>query len=1084
MRTLFQQLVKPNKTIRTLLTGLMLLCSAVSAKADVSIRYYSTDDGLSQNTVRCLLQDHEGFIWVGTTNGINRFDGHRFKTIMPSSYNDSYDDRIQGLSEDLQGHLWITTVKGNVLCYDKVHNALTEGDMPAQKELYPAGSVARKNVPKKVARLAGDARYWAARSGNTYWLATEHTGIISYDTATGETLHYQKSSGLPSNNLRSIMVDRSGDIWAGSLESGLIHLTETANDYRHLQLFPGNVDGNIQEVRLVFCDREGRNWIGSHHGDGLIRIYDGQQQLLRTLALPKGNAYCALELPDGRKAIGTKNGGIYLSDKDGMHILTSLPYTAESPVTAHDVFSMVLDSHQRLWAASFGSGIVVFTPDGKGGYVHLATMSLGSRNRDRVRSIVTDRQGNMWCATDDGLMMFSPDSILASPRSLRHYDVCVEGDGRGIAYEVKTLYIDKQDQLWIGTTGRGLYRGHMDGSGLKIEQVGSTSRHHLSIVQSIASDRNGAVWAVAENYIARILPNYDTVGDRAIVSVPTRRLCTYSENSICLTAKGEMMVGSTEGVYIFDPSHYTHKRQAAAVHLSAISINGEEMTPGTGKSPLKEDIDLQSEIRLPYWQNNVTIACSMLDYDMQSHSSYYYHIESRRNKDEVWYSTGRGNEILLYAMTPGTYRLHIRGYNDAWSEQDRVLTIVILPPWWYSTFACVLYALCVMAVLVYGVRRFVRQQKERSRLEAERSVEKYKQDFFSQISHKLRTPLTVIQGMLDAIPVYHSEQSDDTYKLSVKQMGILNRNANELLRLIDRVLSFNDKSDLEKVRTDIEEVLGDKIAEARLTTPEVAAANDRPDTKGYRILAIDDNADMLDMLRSQLEDSFTVYTARDGKEGLSLLDEVQPDLIICDVMMPGMDGFEFTRRLRDNFNISHIPVILLTASISEERHLTGLEAGADAYITKPFNKEILRAQIIALIAQRQKLQRIYATEPGSDIPFISATERDKQFIERVNEIIMDNIGNFDFKIDDYAQEFNVGRTTFFAKIKSIIGYTPHEYVRIKRMKRAAELLLQTDDNISEICYKVGLNDPYYFSRIFKGIYGKSPSQFRKDGIAG
>ena len=170
----------------------------------------------------------------------------------------------------------------------------------------------------------------------------------------------------------------------------------------------------------------------------------------------------------------------------------------------------------------------------------------------------------------------------------------------------------------------------------------------------------------------------------------------------------------------------------------------------------------------------------------------------------------------------------------------------------------------------------------------------------------------------------------------------------------------------------------------------------------------------------------------------------------------------------------------MTAYSSEEHQLKGIQAGADSYITKPFSMKYLLARIVKLIEQREKLQRKFATEPGTLQPLISATDRDKMFLDKLNAIVEKNMGDADFKLEAYASSLGIGRTTFYNKLKGIVGCSPNEYVRILRMKKAAELLITTDMNVSEIGFQVGVNDPFYFSKCFKNLFGKSPSQYRKN----
>ena len=267
--------------------------------------------------------------------------------------------------------------------------------------------------------------------------------------------------------------------------------------------------------------------------------------------------------------------------------------------------------------------------------------------------------------------------------------------------------------------------------------------------------------------------------------------------------------------------------------------------------------------------------------------------------------------------------------------------------------------------------------------------------------------------------------------------------------------------------------------------------------KKYKILVIDDNDDIRDFLMERLSPYFEIITASDGDSGIAKSMETDPDLIICDVMMPGMNGFELTKRLKDDFETCHIPVILLTAYLSDEHEAEGVEAGADAYITKPFSMKFLMLQINKLLEKRERLHKHYDThsltladrnaaidqadlpagELGDDEPQL--LEKDAHFLQQVEEILEEHLTNADFTVDDFARMLNTGRTLFFKKIKSLTGHSPNEFIRMRRMQKAAELLKTYKYNVSEVSYLVGINDPFYFSKCFKAQFGCSPSKFLK-----
>lgn len=247
------------------------------------------------------------------------------------------------------------------------------------------------------------------------------------------------------------------------------------------------------------------------------------------------------------------------------------------------------------------------------------------------------------------------------------------------------------------------------------------------------------------------------------------------------------------------------------------------------------------------------------------------------------------------------------------------------------------------------------------------------------------------------------------------------------------------------------------------------------------ILVIEDDDDVRSLLAAELSAYATVVTRPDGTSGYDYAKDNDVDLILCDVMMPGMDGFEVTRRLKENFDTSHIPVIILTALNAEESRLKGAQCGADSYITKPFSSQLLLTRIFKLIEQREKLKEKFSNDVTAVRPLISTTDNDKKFVDKLTEVITSNLTNPDFSVDDFASAMSLGRTILYRKVRGVTGYAPKEYLRIMRMKKAAELLLKSEVNVSEVAYAVGLSDPFYFSKCFKQQFGMSPSAYKKNG---
>lgn len=243
------------------------------------------------------------------------------------------------------------------------------------------------------------------------------------------------------------------------------------------------------------------------------------------------------------------------------------------------------------------------------------------------------------------------------------------------------------------------------------------------------------------------------------------------------------------------------------------------------------------------------------------------------------------------------------------------------------------------------------------------------------------------------------------------------------------------------------------------------------------LLLVDDNKDIIDFLVADLSARYEIRTAYNGKKAMDILESETINLIISDVMMPVMDGFEFCRLVKSNFHSSHIPVILLTAKDTLQSKIQGLEYGADAYIEKPFSPEHLHAQISNLLANRSKVKDYFATSHLAHIKSMAFTREDEQFLEKMNHIILDKMHDENFDVEDLAREMNMSRPTLYRKVKDISNLTPNELINITRLKRAATLLAEARYKIYEISDMVGYSSQTYFGRSFQKQFGLSPSEF-------
>ncbi len=280
--------------------------------------------------------------------------------------------------------------------------------------------------------------------------------------------------------------------------------------------------------------------------------------------------------------------------------------------------------------------------------------------------------------------------------------------------------------------------------------------------------------------------------------------------------------------------------------------------------------------------------------------------------------------------------------------------------------------------------------------------------------------------------------------------------------------------------------------EAELSAVETTVSDDENSDKPL-LLVVDDNVDIQKLIRELMGDEYRIITAPNGKEGVRLAAKYVPDLVVCDVMMPVMDGLECCRLIKEEVSTSHIPVLMLTACSMDEQRVEGYDSGADGYLSKPFNSDVLRSRITSLIKNRHRIkdlwskQSVHATkgpesetqkEPSAPVSS-PAGDIDSEFYQKFLTIFEKEMGNSDLNIESIASQMGLGHSQFYRKIKALTNYTPVELMRRLRLERPRVLLTKTDKAISEIAYEVGFSTPAYFTKCYRTAYGETPTELRE-----
>jgi signal transduction histidine kinase/DNA-binding response OmpR family regulator len=274
------------------------------------------------------------------------------------------------------------------------------------------------------------------------------------------------------------------------------------------------------------------------------------------------------------------------------------------------------------------------------------------------------------------------------------------------------------------------------------------------------------------------------------------------------------------------------------------------------------------------------------------------------------------------------------------------------------------------------------------------------------------------------------------------------------------------------------EALAQPVEEVRYGLATSAAVSHLPKSAERQLILIaEDNDDLRFYLKDNLLGNFEILEAANGDAALKMVQKYMPDLIISDIMMPGMDGVELCGRIKTDKTLCHIPLILLTARSSEQQQLKGLEMGADDYITKPFSFQILEAKINNILTSRQRMRQVFKSKLQIEPNDIAVTSLDEQLMHKVLGLVEKNMANADYTIELMSHDLGMSRTLLYKKILALTGKPPLEFLRLLRLKRAAVLLSKSQLNVSEIAFQVGFNDPKYFSKHFKNEFGVIPSKY-------
>lgn len=875
-------------------------CYTIVAK-DPYFKHYNNKQGLSHNTVYCSLQDRLGFMWFGTEDGLNRFDGHTFKVYRYNSYLPTSlpNDRVFNLFEDSEGKIWVCTDYGT--CYydyktdafyplkftpennnpeffsnveeDKYNNlwfrtynrivkyspsnknisvypgnkyfhslcmTMTEEGNPlfanaANLYLYrpetdhfnsiqiitqeerrreieissicqipETGVLAGTNKAGVKLYLYGSrtvetiipniqVRAITAFSKNVYWIASE-SGIYIYNVLDKTVTHLQKSLTdeytIADNAVYSITKDREGGMWVGAFFGGISYLPNEYARFNHFiggKSHPGML-GNA--VREICPDTYGNLWLGTE--DNGINCYNLKTGTMTNFSLNNASRPLSATnihglLADGNKLwIGTFNKGIDILDIPSGKVIKR--YTMENTNRAlkSDFVLCFHKTKDNKFLIGTSNGTVIY--DARTDSFHP-----WKDIHFLVRQIYDDSLGNIWIVTSGGLYRY-----LAEEDKLSYYRSDPHKSQSLGSNNVTSVFEDSQQRIWVTTmNGFSLYNEQTDSFNRITTENGLPS----NIIFRILEDDNHNFWISTANGLVKFNPS--TYVMRTYSYTDGLHEAQFNFSSSYKAPGGTMYMGTINGMISFNPENFKEDTFCPPLYITRISLPDDKKD-----TPLPASIEKTDTLQLPYNASTFTLAYVALSYTSPEAIQYAYILEGT---DNDWVSMKQNKEVTFANLSPGKYIFKVKSTNSSgiWQNNEKELYIVITPPFWATGWAMLIYILilCVLIMLFYNYKKSKLEEKHRISqdiFEAQKEKELYnaKIQFFTFITHEIRTPLTLIKAPLEKII-----QSNDGTPATKENLRIIGKNTQRLLNLSNQLLDFRKTESkgfrLNFVQTDI-----------------------------------------------------------------------------------------------------------------------------------------------------------------------------------------------------------------------------------------------------------------------------------------
>lgn len=1051
-----------------------------------------------------------GIIWISTySNGLfayNRQTGQMNHYMAGGSGGHIISsDFLTNIFEDQSGYLWICQENQGVRCLASVSQQRDIRYFSAPDDLSHANTV-------RLIRPINDKVFVGNRS-NDFWTADERLNVIGSDNP------YK-------DDVVAMTSDRLGRLWVGTRNRGIFVDNEP--------LQPA-IKGKVSDI---LCDRKGRMWISIFDSSVYLVTTDsdGNRQLR-----PFFQKEHAIAQP--RSMVEDHTGHIWLCSNRGVYKFLPEQIIKDETAYQHinvsgmnsnsdEVHCIFEDSKHRIWAGTTGYGLALI--DSSGQVVHHYTDKDGLPNNS-VESIVEDRMGTIWVGTNFGLGKYNEadnrfNTFFLSNTSLglMYTEGCAAllKDGRLAMGTLHGMQVFNPDAIKPMSTIFPLSLTDVHVNGVSVSDLYDNPTLVSDIIRNhkmeVSHDQNSLTFYFsAFEYVttAVIKYSYKLEGYDEEWSEPSpQNFATYKNlppGNYTLSVRTYNMYGvqNEQEVQIAITIHQPWWNTWWAWLFYVFLI-------GAIAWAVWRQLRHTQELR-----NKIEVENQLTEYKLR----FFTNI-SHEFRTPLTIIRGAMDRIALQGDIPGALRQPVSSMQKSTDRllrlvnellefrkiQNQKLKLQLEETDIVEFLRAIFLTFSETAENHQISYQFTTFAREYSMFIDRNYVDKMAYNLlsnaFKYTPHKGEITMRVKQDgdqlafeVEDTgIGIAKEKQSQlftrfDQSAFSRDSIGIGLHMVSELVRVHHGTIAFRENPAGGSIFTislpTAKEVYGEQdflVASSQLL--KEASAGTQQSSVTYRetetpplndryVLIVDDDDDMRDYIRGELRRYFVTDVAYNGEEALQKISVRRPDLIVSDVKMPVMNGIELIKKIRQDQELSDMPVILLTAISDEEKQIRGTEYGADAYLFKPFNSKVLVAKCSALISQRDRLKVKYAKEVVGSTPIadIIVEDADKKFLERFESWVSAHMQDPNMQFMTFANSMRLGRTTFFKKVKQVTGMSPHEYIRKVRMTKAAELLQDPTNSISEVSYKTGFEDPNYFSRTFKEYFGITATQFKKGG---